>query len=183
VILLAAFVDSRQTAARAQQLILDLTGRELDPFGSTDAKAIVFLFIRSDCPISNRYAPEVRRLHEKFAPSGVTFWIVYSDPDERVETISEHVREYQYGLSVLRDLRHTLVRKTGVRVTPEAAVFVPQGRMVYRGRIDDRYVAFGKTRPAATTYDLERVLQAVVEGKPLRARTTHAIGCFITDLR
>ena len=55
-------------------------------------------------------------------------------------------------------------------------------RMVYRGRIDDRHVAFGRARPAPTTRDLEEVLEAIVEGKPVTATTTTAVGCFISDL-
>jgi hypothetical protein len=44
-------------------------GGEVNPFDApTDIKAIVFLFTSTDCPISNRYAPDVRRLATKFAP-------------------------------------------------------------------------------------------------------------------
>jgi len=75
---------------------------------------------------------------------------------------------------------------TGVQVTPEVVVFVP-GRtgqkMVYRGRIDDWYVDFGKARPAPTTHDLEQVLQEIVAGRQVTPETTHAIGCFIADLK
>src|SRR5258706_7607896 len=47
-----------------------------------DEKTIVCLFTRTDCPISNSYAPEMRRIHEKFSPRGVAFYLVYPDPDE-----------------------------------------------------------------------------------------------------
>ena len=30
----------------------------------------VLIFISTDCPISNRYAPEIKRLHDEFAPKG-----------------------------------------------------------------------------------------------------------------
>jgi hypothetical protein len=166
--------------------LVDLSGQQIEPLAAIDARAIVFLFTRTDCPISNRYAPEIRRLHEKFAASGVTFWLVYPDPTEPVEAIRRHLEEHEYHLGALRDTRHALVEMTGARVTPEAAVFVPGTagvRMVYRGRIDDRYVAFGTMRPAPTTRDLEQTLEAAIEGKPMTSRTTVAIGCFISDLR
>lgn len=164
-----------------QLRLLDLNGQPVDPFQAGSAKAVVFLFVRTDCPISNRYAPEVRRLHEKFAGGGATFWLVYPDPDESVEMIRQHVKAYRYHLGVLRDPEHGLVRATGVRVTPEAAVFVG-GRIVYRGRIDDRFVALGKARPAPTTHDLEMALEAILTGKPVATETTPAIGCFIPEL-
>jgi hypothetical protein len=166
--------------------LFDLTGHQIEPLRATHAKGMVFLFIRHDCPISNRYAPEVRRLYEKFAAQGITFWLVYPDPNESAETIRKHIRGYNYRLGVLRDPNHTLVKMAGVRVTPEAVVFIPERggqRMVYRGRIDDRFVAFGKTRAAPTTHDLDQVLEAILSGKPITNETTTAIGCFISDLR
>ncbi len=166
--------------------LLDLSGRRVDPFQGPHAKATVFVFTRTDCPISNRYAPEVRRLYAKFSPRHVTFWLVYLDPSESVGEIRKHLREYQYELPALRDPEHRLVKLTGVQVTPEVAVFVSGQsgeQMVYRGRIDDRYVDFGKSRPAPTTHDLEQVLIAIVAGRPTTPRNTHAVGCFIQDLK
>lgn len=160
----------------------DLQGGYVEPLRAKDSKAIVFIFVRTDCPVSNRYAPELRRLHDKFAKRGVRFWLVYPDPNESVELIRNHIQEYQYRMSALRDAEHKLVKLSGAQVTPEVAVFRPGGRIVYRGRIDDRYVAFGKERPTPTTRDLEQVLNALLEGKQIVNTTTIAVGCFIPDL-
>src|SRR5213078_2580415 len=43
-------------------------------------KLFVCLFTRTDCPVSNSYAPPVRRMYEKFSPLGVGFYLVYPDP-------------------------------------------------------------------------------------------------------
>lgn len=166
--------------------LVDLAGRRVDPFADVNAKATVFLFVRADCPISNRYAPEVGRLVQKFTSQGVAFELVYVDPSEPSEEIREHMHAYGYHITALRDNEHALVKMTGAKVTPEAAVFVPGQsgeRMAYRGRIDDQYVDFGKTRPAPTTHDLEEVLQAIVQGKTVVTQTTRAVGCFIQDLK
>ena len=91
----------------------------------------VFLFTRTDCPISNRYAPEVNRLHGRFAAAGVRFWLVYVDPKQEAADIRAHLREYAYSADALQDGEHGLVRFTGATVTPEAAVYVGR-RLVYR---------------------------------------------------
>jgi peroxiredoxin len=182
ILLSAGVIFADEPAAKDLQLP-DLNGRKVEPLQATDAKAIVFILIRTDCPISNRYAPEIRRLYSKFGKSGVRFWMVYPDPDESSEIIRNHIKEYQYSLNPLRDPEHKLVKLTGAQVTPEAAVFLPSGSLVYRGRIDDRYVAIGKARSEPTVRDLEQVLDAVLEGKEVTSRTTAAIGCFIPDLR
>jgi hypothetical protein len=143
----------------------------------------VFLFTLTDCPISNRYAPEVERLRAKFAPRGVAFWLVYPDPGESPEAIRNHIKDYSYRSGVLRDPKHALVELTGARVTPEAAVFAPGGKLVYCGRIDDRFVDFGKMRAEATVHDLEEALEAVLALRPVKQARTTAVGCFIPELR
>lgn len=162
--------------------LIGLNGQHIDPFQDTCSRAIVFVFTRSDCPISNRYAPELTRLQEIFSPRGVKFYLVYPDPDEGVETIRAHIEKYGYRCGVLRDPQHYLVRRTGAAVTPEAVVFNPDGKMVYRGRIDDRFVDFGKTRPSPTKHDLQEVLTDVVAGRSA-VSFTKAVGCFISDLK
>jgi len=169
-------------ASAAQVRVLDLENRSVDPFqASPDAKAVVLLFTSTQCPISNRYAPEVRRLDEQFASSGVVFWLVYPNPAESVEDIRDHVSAFSYPGRALRDPGHALVRLAGATVTPEAAVFDREGRIVYRGRIDDRYVSLGVDRQAPTTRDLENALGAVLAGRPVPNPVTRAVGCFLVD--
>ncbi len=181
-LLMASVALCGQTAAEHLQL-LDLSGRSVNPLRAKSFKATVFVFVRSDCPISNRYAPEVRRLYGKFSPRGVSFWLVYPDPKEAPAAISRHLKEYEYPFGALRDPSHSLVKLAAAKVTPEAAVFVGDGRLVYHGRIDDLYVDFGKARRAPTTHDLEQVLEAVLAGKPVPEASTPAVGCFISDLK
>jgi AhpC/TSA family protein len=164
--------------------LLDLDGRPVSVLPPA-IPATVFVFARTDCPITNRYAPELRRLRDRFAKSGVRFWLVYPDPAEAPEAVRRHAAEFDFGMAPLRDPKHALVVLAGARVTPEAAVFVAGDagpRLVYRGRIDDRNVAFGKTRASPTKRDLETVLAALAEGKAVPARTTTAIGCAIASL-
>jgi hypothetical protein len=158
---------------------VDLQDRLIDPFKSTRAKAIVFLFVRTDCPISNRYAPEIQRLFKKYGPQGIDFWLVYPDLETQPAEIARHAKEYQLSLRALRDPRHALVQRAEVRVTPEAAVFFRDGRVVYRGPIDDRFADFGKERPSPTRRELEEALLAILHGQPVPTATTRAIGCYI----
>jgi hypothetical protein len=159
--------------------VLDMENQRVNPFESHESKAIVFFFVRTDCPISNRYAPEIERLAERYADKGIAFWLVYPEASATVGEIQQHQREYHLRLPALRDPRHALVRLVEVKVTPEAAVFSTEGHEVYRGRIDDRYVDFGKERPAPTTHDLDEVLKRVIGGRPVAKSVTRAIGCYI----
>jgi len=82
------------------------------------------------------------------------------------------LQEFNYKLPALRDPEHALVKKSGAKVTPEAAVFNSKRDLVYHGRIDDLYREFGKARRAATTHELADAIEAASKGaaprQPLR---------------
>jgi AhpC/TSA family len=177
---LAVLLASLLTAADVR--VRDLDDRPIDPFkASAGTKAMAFLFVSVECPISNRYAPEVRRLYDKFTAQGITFSLVYPNPVEPVAAIRRHLKDYSYPMRALRDPRHELVKIAGATITPEAVVIDPHGRVLYRGRIDDRYVSLGLERPVATRRDLDEALTDIAAGKPPRQATTQAVGCFIAD--
>jgi hypothetical protein len=172
-------------ASEARELSIkveSLEGRPIEPLKlAPGVKAAVFVFVSVECPISNRYAPEVRRLYQAFHEKGVQFTLVYPNPAESVPTIREHLRAYDYPVAAVRDVKHTLVKHAQVSVTPEVAVFTPGGELAYRGRIDNRYVRLGLERPVATQRDLASALVAVLEGKPVREPRTQAVGCYVAD--
>jgi thiol-disulfide isomerase/thioredoxin len=140
----------------------------------------VYVFTTTDCPISNRYAPEIQRLASKFKDHA-KFVMVYPVPTDSPDLIREHQKKFGYALESVRDPSQTLIKKTGVTVTPEVAV-MKGDQLLYRGRIDDRYVEFGRERPKPTQHDLEASLTALIAGKPVAVRETRAIGCILADL-
>ncbi len=148
--------------------------------GALALQLTVLVFTTTDCPISNRYAPEIQRLAEKFE-SDVEFVFVYPVASDSEERIREHRRRFGGG-QWRRGPAQEMVEFTGATVTPEVAVITKDRKILYRGRIDDRYVAFGKDRPQPTVRDLERSLEAIIAGRPVPVPQTQAIGCFIADL-
>jgi hypothetical protein len=164
--------------------VRDLANHTVDPFQhASDTKATVLVFVSVECPISNRYAPTIRRLYTSYASRGIRFWLVYPNPSDARAAIGNHLREFGYPPIALRDPRHTLIDRAKATVTPEAAVFDNKSAMVYRGRIDDRFVELGRERPAPTSHDLEDALKAVLAGKRVSSPTTQAFGCFIADFK
>jgi len=143
----------------------------------------VLIFISADCPVSNRYAPEIKRLYDEFTPKGIRFRLVYPNPLDGEAEIRRHLLAFGYPSIAEPDRDHRLVRLAGVTITPEAAVFDAKQRLVYRGRIDDRFVELGRERPAATRHDLRNALAAALAGKPASPSQTQAIGCFIADMK
>lgn len=176
-----SFLILAAASGLASAAVVDLAGNPRDPF-STPAEARVLIFVRTDCPITNRYAPELKRLWDQFVPDGARFWLVYPDPSETVAKIHAHLLDYSFPGQPLRDPKHDLVKRAHVVTAPEAAVFDSKGVLVYHGRIDDLWVTPGRARPMPTTHDLEDAIAAVLAGKPPKQAETTAIGCSLADV-
>jgi hypothetical protein len=163
--------------------VIDLDGKPYDPFSAAPNKIVVLIFVRTDCPIANRYAPTIQQL-SALHQDKTNFFLVYPDKNEAPEAIRKHDREFGFGLGVmaLRDPHHVLVGRSGAQITPEAAVFDAHQRLVYHGRIDNLYEDFSHSRRTATTHELADAIDAAIAGKTLNGKGTPAVGCYISDL-
>jgi thiol-disulfide isomerase/thioredoxin len=162
----------------------DMEGRSWHPLHpGADARAQVLVFVTPDCPVANQFAPEIGRLARSYEEKGVPFLLVHVDPAVTPEKARDHAREYGLDLPILIDREHALVSRVGPQVTPEAAVIAPGGRVVYCGRIDDRFGKLGRQRPEPNSRDLRDALEDVLAGRPVAHPRAEAIGCPIEDLK
>jgi AhpC/TSA family len=172
--------------ATTTTLAVDLDGRPVTQLAPAGARAVVLFFAASDCPISNRYIPEIQRLTRQFESLGVRVWFVYPNPGDTAKVVRAHDQEFSITAHTALDNKQTLAQMAYATTTPEAAVFIPEGgglHEVYRGRIDDRYLALGTERPQATRHDLEEAIRAVLAGKPVPQPGGPPVGCSVVTLQ
>jgi thiol-disulfide isomerase/thioredoxin len=182
VVIAAAWLASfASTSPGAQNTAFNLAGNPVDPLKSASGKVVVLVFVRTDCPISNRYAPTIQKLSAEHEGKA-TFWLVYPSKSESAEVIRKHEREYGYKIPALRDPQHVLVKESMVQITPEVAVFDAQRHLVYHGRIDNLYEDIGRARSVATAHELDDAISAALSGKSLDVSATHGVGCYISDV-
>jgi len=166
----------------ASQQTSDLAGSPVDPLKQSPGRIVVLVFVRTDCPLSNRYAPLIQELSVKYARDS-SFWLVFPDKSKSSEEIRSYLQEYGYKLTALRDPERVLAKKSEVKVTPEVAVFNAKRELVYHGRIDNLYEDFGHSRRAATTHELADAIEAASKGVPPPVASAAGVGCFISDLQ
>src|SRR5438876_7098461 len=92
----------------AQKTALHLDGTPADPFLAASGKPVVLIFVRTDCPISNRYAPLIQRISSEYGAK-VALWLVYPSRTSSAEKIREHEHDYGYKLYSLREPQHALM--------------------------------------------------------------------------
>ncbi len=176
-VLLVALPVAR--AEKPWETLVDLEGKTHRPWRTPGTKAVVLVFTNVDCPIANYYQPQLRQLQQKYAPRGVRFFQVHSDPAVTPEAARRHVRQFHISMPVVMDHHQQLARALRAKVTPEVFVLDGSGKVVYRGRIDDTYVDYGRKRPRPRHRDLVEALDALLQGRPVPRRQTKAVGCLI----
>lgn len=166
------------TSAWWRQLaVQDLSGAPLDPA----ARWFVVVFMGQECPVSNESIPVLNRLSAEFAPMGFVMVGAFVDPTADLASLRAHVAEFAVGFPAADDRNHRLVRAAKATYTPEVAVFSAGGKMLYKGRIDDRVGSFGASRPAAAHQDLRDALIAIAAGTAPPSKGSRGFGCAIPE--
>lgn len=142
----------------------------------------VSLFLATECPISNRYVPELNRLAAEFAGRGVQIAALFPEPNLAAVRLAQWRDDFKPAFPIAIDAEAREARRLGATVTPEAVVTI-DAQVVYRGRIDDRYVSWGKSRPAPTRRDVVLVLEQLLRGERPPLVTTKAWGCVIEGVQ
>ena len=159
--------------------VRDVDGMTRDLF-TPAGRANVLVFVSSDCPISNGYAPEIQRICADGRGAGVTCALVYEDVSIDTAAVRSHRDQYRYrDMPAVIDANAAIARRASATVTPQAVVVDRAGVVKYRGRIDNQYAALGKPRRVVTVHDLGDAIAAVIAGRPIVQAETEAVGCFI----
>jgi peroxiredoxin len=144
-----------------------------------DKKAVVVVFIGTQCPINNQFMPRLAELHAAYAGKGVQFLAVNANRHDTPEAIAEHARKHKLPFPVLRDPGNQVANRFSAERVPEAFV-LDGGRVVrYHGRIDDQF-GLGFARPQPIRRDLAVALDEVLAGQAVSVATTPVEGCHIT---
>lgn len=173
-------------AAGSADFGTDLHGQPIRDLAGPGSRIVLLFFAGTDCPISNRYVPEIKRLTQKYGPKGVRFWWVYPNASDTAKVVADHNRDYAITGDTILDPKQSLVNRSRVTVTPEAAIFLIEGgelREIYHGRIDDRYLDIGQERPQPQHFDLETALFAALAGETVPQPGGPPVGCSIVFLQ
>lgn len=142
-------------------------------------KAVVLVFVSAECPLSNLVIPDLRKMAAAWKEKGVALEVIYADPEVTAESAAAHAKEHKLDIPLLLDPTQELTRLLGARVTPEAVVLTADGKILYRGRIDDRYTDDGIRADGPRVRDLEAAVEAVLAGKAPPAAEVKGFGCPI----
>lgn len=175
VALCAAALAGRVEAPRIGETVPDFSALALDGTAISlhDAlrthRVVVVLFLSTVCPYANYFGDHVGRLAERYRPEGVLFLGVNSNQFETAEEIVENAKAHGQTFPIIRDAHASIADRLGASCSPEAYVVDQEGTLRYHGWIQSKL----------RSPDLQRAVDAVLSGKPVRLANTKAFGCAI----
>ena len=162
--------------------VQDALGAERKMSEWSDKRALVVVFLGTECPLARKFAPRLAELSETYAESDVGFVGVHSNRQDTLAEIARFAKEHGLEFPVTKDVGNQVADLFGAERTPEAFVLDQERVVRYRGRIDDQY-AVGVARGAPIHRDLANAIDAVLAGKPVDPAVTEVAGCHIGRVR
>ncbi len=152
----------------------DYTGKDVDIRSFGTSKAVVVIFMATQCPVSNAYNERMAALASDYTAKGVTVVGINANKQESVAEIADHAKQHGFSFPILKDTGNVQADRLGAAVTPEAYVFDPTWTLRYHGRIDD-----DRSGKSIKSHDLRAALDALVAGQDPPVKETKAFGCTI----
>jgi peroxiredoxin len=154
------------------------TGRDRSLYALRGSRAIVLVFIGTDCPVGNLYAPRLIEMNRDYKTKGVVFLGISSNAHDSEKDVAKYVHDMGIDFPVLKDPQNKVADSGLVERTPEVLVLDGAGRMRYRGAIDDQYKV-GKARNAPTQNYVRDALDALLANRPVKVTATKVEGCLL----
>lgn len=159
----------------------DTAGRVVSLEDYEDASALLVVFLCNHCPFVKHVLPQFVELAREYQGRdvgivGISSNDVSSYPDDSPEKMAELSSKMDFPFPYLYDESQQVAKSYGAACTPDFYLFDRDGRLVYRGQMDDSRPSNG--RPV-TGADLRTAMDAVLDGRPVLDDQKPSIGCNI----
>lgn len=165
-----------------QMPLLDVDGQVHIPFEDDQCRAIAFVFMKTQCPISNRIIPDLKRLAREFSSHGIRLFSVNSDVEITGREVAAHRDKFTIEIPVLLTSASQLRRELNPTHSPQAVVISLHGDVLYSGAIDDRHIAPAKASRPAAAFWLRDAFKAIAMHQPVAVPRTDPVGCVLEPL-
>jgi peroxiredoxin len=156
----------------------DTSGNPLTLHAFRHGRAVVLVFLGTDCPVGNLYTPRLVELSHQYKDRGVVFLAINANAHETADQVAAHAREHKIDFPVLKDTGNRVADQLQIERMCEVLLIDANGVLRYRGAVDDQY-GYGTRRDTALTSYLRDALDAVLAGRPVAVAATPVVGCLL----
>ncbi|MDE2679723.1 MAG: redoxin domain-containing protein [Gemmatimonadota bacterium] len=156
---------------------LDVDGNIRRLGDENGAGPAALVFVDDECPVSARYLGEMDAFLAEAEAAGIDFYAVMSSPRRSWADARKLRDDYALTTPVLFDASGDLAARLAPATLGEVFVINEDDRLIYRGRIDDRFESIGRLRRVIRSHDLLEAFE-VADEPEAEARATTPIGCY-----
>jgi peroxiredoxin len=144
-------------------------------------KPLLVVFMCNHCPYVKHVREGLVLLIKEYRKKGLAVVGINSNdaeeyPDDAPEKMLEDALKFGYSFPYLYDPTQEVAKAYHAACTPDFFLFDKDGKLVYRGQMDDSRPGNGVP---VTGKDLRLALDAVVSGKPVLPFQKPSLGCNI----
>jgi len=136
-------------------------------------KGTAFIFLSAQCPVVKGYIQRIQTIAKEYSGKGVNFIGINSNSTENLDWVKSDT-EKNFAFTMLVDPGNKVADKWGASVTPEIYLFDADGKLAYRGAIDN-----DRRGENITKNYLRDALDSMLGGKLIAEKETNAFGCTI----
>jgi thiol-disulfide isomerase/thioredoxin len=172
--------------------LMDIDGNE-HKAQSFMGKVTVVNFFSITCPIQQNWDPTLTAIQKKYADKGVVFLNVDSNVTEIGEQpqkaegdakpydkVRKYLKENELPYTVLVDHGNVFADFMQAKTTPHVFVFGTDGRLVYRGLIDDDQK---QAKGDKAKHYLKDLLDKMLAGEKVAPSENEPVGCSIKRVK
>jgi peroxiredoxin len=167
--------DTVVVGAKIENFTLADTDGKQRSFNDLKGKnGALIVFMSAQCPVVKGYAERINALAKDYQGKGINVIGMNSNATESLDYVKSNITERSHAFPMLIDKGNVIADKFGATVTPEVYLFDKDGKLVYRGAIDN-----DRSGENVTARPLQEAVDATLGGKAVAKTETKAFGCTI----
>ncbi|HEY6161484.1 MAG TPA: thioredoxin family protein [Bacteroidia bacterium] len=157
-----------------------VSGNDISLKDAMKENGLVVIFSCNTCPYVGMYEDRMKEGYLQASAFKVGYILVNSnealrDNEDSFDAMKTHASDKGYKMPYVLDVNSDLANAFGATKTPHVFVFDKNGKLVYRGAIDDN----PKDAGASKERYLRDAIGFVSQGKTMPNNSTKSIGCSI----
>ena len=158
-----------------------VSGRRVSPADYRGCRALLVMFISRHCPYVQHVKDQLAAISRDYAANpvgivGISSNDVVNYPDDSPERLKAAASEWGWQFPVCHDETQEVAKAYSAACTPDFFLFDADGRLAYRGQLDESRPGNGKPVDGR---DLRGAIDALLAGKAPARDQRASIGCNI----
>lgn len=138
-------------------------------------KGKVYLFLQTQCPCIYNHKETFGSLLRSYN-SKVNFVAVFTGNKETDKDMQQLISDLGWKMPYVKDNDHLLVRQLKPKVSTECVLVDGNGKLLYKGAIDDGPLNMGTVKH----FYLKDALEAYLNDLPIVTASANGIGCSLS---